>query len=372
MGDLPVGRVFHSALLLPGAVEGPYDIWLTGGLVSQEHHTLFQPVVVVGDKDAPFPLVPGPGAAPAPSVLIRYFPWADPPQVQQLAGSPQLESRIFPAVAKTENHTILVGGAKGYASLAFTFQDHVEVVKHGPPVVHQGPFPLLQSRVGAMAAVFSNNQILVYGGNLGSSAPEINTKAMELVQLDPVKSVAAVVEADSVGRIVSSAHGTLTPTVNQDLLLVGGFTVEPGKARSLREKRPVLRLSRVKNEIRVTEVKTTGFVTVAYHAAVALREDVIVSGGTTAACPTKGLCGTAGIFRYQSQSDALVAQSLLHVPRMGHCMTLLLDGTMLITGGLSHAGSELLATTAAELYAPAMTDLWGRTGTMLSTKPCAQ
>jgi hypothetical protein len=104
-----------------------------------------------------------------------------------------------------------------------------------------------------------------------------------------------------------------------------------------------------------------------YGAAVAVGDgDVVMGGGN---CGTDLACATGETWRYSVVSGAAAKTGALGVPRYGLALTLLADGTVLATGGLS-------ATPAAiadlELYEPrgaADDPLMRAPGTVLM--PCA-
>jgi len=95
---LLAGRAMHEAVLLTTSGPGPYDLLLVGGVASPSGSTT--PVTGPG---GPLPISPEEKVATAPSVLVRYYPWASPPQVHEMSGSPQLKYRVFPTVVTASN-----------------------------------------------------------------------------------------------------------------------------------------------------------------------------------------------------------------------------------------------------------------------------
>jgi hypothetical protein len=352
-GEIPGGRALHSAVLLtPPSTAGPFDVLIAGGVTTAVGSTAA--ALQVGDAAAPLPIVPGTGAAAATAVVLRYYPWSDPPEVQVMAASPALAARAFHAAGVAQGQVVLAGGladpAAGLASAAADF----EVLPEAGSSRHRGPFGLQEARVGAVVAPLDEARMLVFGGNLGSvDAAAVVAEAAEVVTLgDAPGSAAAAFEAGSQALVTSVAHATLTPT-DQGLLLVGGLAVAPGQARTARAAPLVLRLSLVADSVRVDEVLAEGLDPLAYHAAAALvGGDVLVTGGGATDCAVAALCPSDGAYRYSATTGAVARESWLVSPRLAHTLTVRDDGSVLVAGGVGLDGATLTTLADAEVYVP--------------------
>ncbi len=87
-----------------------------------------------------------------------------------------------------------------------------------------------------------------------------------------------------------------------------------------------------------------------YATATLLKDGtVLVAGGASVTGACQG-CATASAEIFRPLIAAFSPMSAMHVPRQGHCASLLPDGRVLITGGMDQNGAVL---SSAELYDPA-------------------
>ncbi len=409
--SLPTPRAFHTALLMDGPMEGPYDLLLVGGIASRDGERGGiggAPVKIGGPEDA-LPIVPGPGGVAASSVLIRYTPWSSQPRVDSFPDPPVLKPRMLHSGAEVTFSTVapaggdgaesgdadgatgsarftrgflFVGGMGAYPKGRMSALDDLELLPDRGRTRHLGPFTLQVSRVGAMTAQLSSSTALVFGGNLDSPTTHLVREAAELIQLDDqsMESSVATLEKLSSALVHPVAHGTLTSSVDHhgvySILLAGGLTVSTGRAKDLQSAPSALRMSQVGRKIRVRSVDTSEFESVAYHQATELNNgEVLLTGGYPASCPASFLCGSRRVYRYDPRrSDALIARERsgedstveLIDARMGHQVTLLANGTLLVTGGLDHdaTAGRVKVLRSAEVYNPSIgnstTDHFGR------------
>ena len=372
VGDRPPGRAFHSAFLLAGPPQGPYDVLLVGGVAAREAAAPVEPVFVVGGSADPLPLVPGSGARPADAVVVRFYPWADPPQVQRLTSSPVFAQRMLHAAAQIEGRAIIAGGATEYAKGVLSTVDDLELMPDAAATEHLGPFALQRSRVGAAAAPLSTDRVLLFGGNLGSSATALAADAAEVIALaDPPTSSLAAYDSGSSAQVDAVAHATLTAVGSGELLLVGGLAIADGAARQPRA-RVAQRITSVGARLRVADVDAGGLTPRAYHRVVPVGEGgALVIGGSTAACGSGPLCGSREVYRYDPGAGGLASFTAMAVARMGHAVSKLLDGgSLLVSGGLSLEGGRLIAQRAVELLAVTGDDPFGRAPGAVSDKVC--
>ena len=357
---LQAGRAMHEALLLTTSGPGPYDLLLIGGVTAKAGSAT--PVTGPG---GPLPVSPEQGVATAPSLLVRYYPWASPPQVQEMSGSPQLKDRVLPTlVTDSSGQTAVLGGVLGLNGTNLVTVDDFELFPTSGSSAHTGAYPLARGRVGAVAAPLSATELLLFGGNLGSAQASLQTEAAETITLDTSPRAAlSTVEKAAQSLVSSVAHATLSPYGNGQLLLAGGLTVAPGKALSVRADKALLRLSKVGTELRVSTLSASGFAPVAYHRATPLPGgDVLLSGGMPTSCPgSVGTpCATTAAYTFLTATESLRTESPLKAPRMGHRATRLAHGAILLTGGLDHDGTRLRTHRSAELFGPLKVDPFGR------------
>ena len=355
---LTAGRAMHEVVLLTRSGQGPYDLLLVGGLSTPIGST-----TPAADLGGPLPIFPAQGVATAATVVLRYYPWTSPPQVQEMSGSPQLKYRIQPTVATLDNgETALIGGVLGQSGGAVTTVSDFELLPTAGSTAHSGAYPLVRGRVGAAAAPLSSTELLLFGGNLQSATAALSKEAAETLTLGATpKSILTSVEAASMSLVAPVAHATLSPYGKGQLLLAGGLSVEQGKATTLKTSRTLLRLSLVTDKLRVAEITGSGFAPVAYHRATPLPGgDLLISGGMPTSCSAGTPCGSAAAYNFHAATEGLRTEPSMKLPRMGHRATRLSHGAILISGGLHHDGSRLLTHKSSELYGPARVDPFNR------------
>ena len=355
---LSAGRAMHEVVLLTRSGQGPYDLLLVGGVSSAPGSTA--PVAAMG---GPMPVFPTTGTSTAPTVLLRYYPWTSPPQVQEMSGSPQLKYRVLPTLATTSSgETAIIGGAQGQGSGTVYTVDDFELLPTAGSTTHSGTYPLIRGRVGAVAAPLSTTQLLLFGGNVKSAATSLVQEAAETLTLGSApKAALTSVEAAALALVSPVAHATLSPYGKGQLLLAGGLTVEAGKATTVKAAKTLLRLSLVASKLRVSEITAGSFAGVAYHRATPLPGgDLLITGGMPSTCSAGAPCGSSAAYNFHTATEGLRTEPAMAWPRMGHRATRMSDGAVLISGGLHHDGSRLLTHKSAELYGPARIDPFNR------------
>jgi hypothetical protein len=344
-------RASHHTVLIGGPVQGPYDVLLVGGLRAKEGAPP-APVARLGGADDALPIVPTTAAEPAPTTVLRVYPYTDPPRVVVRPAPPALAARIYGAMAQLENgNTFLLGGLDDYSGGRLATVDTVEQLPAGS-TEHRGPFALTHARVAAAATQLSATQVLVFGGNFDSPPGQRDTEAIELLDLGSgVTAQLATFEVGSRERLRSLAHASLSSLGGGEVLLVGGLELEPGQARTPRADFPVQRITAVAGDLRVSNVASALFVPVAYHDASTLPDgEVLVTGGLAAplTCPGGRACNKSYI--YQAQGDLLTSAENLRAGRFGHRATPLPGGALLLSGGLTLTNNVTQALAGAELY----------------------
>lgn len=372
-GKLSSARAFHRALLIDGPVGGPHDLLLVGGASPEAD----KPVARWGGANEMLPLVPDSRAVAAASTLIRYYPWADPPLIEELAASPQLQGRLFHDVATAQGgEVVLLGGLAGYSAGRPSTVDSMEVLPTAGATTHDGPYPLQRARVGAAAAA-AGSTLLVFGGNLDSTGSNVDEEAAEQVNLgSTVDSKLLSAESGSKAAVQSTMFSTLTALPEGSLLLVGGLRLEAGRAQVLRDSNPVQRLSLVGGSLRVTPVAGS-FTPVAWHRSTSLPDGSVLTIGGMAkpgACSPSTLVCTS-TWRYVSSQDVIAAGEPLRHARMGHALSWLPGDSLLVTGGMTvtPAGAvETLATAELSGQHQLATDPFGRPPGKASNTTCGE
>lgn len=362
-GKLSHPRALHGALLLDGERGGPYDLLLVGGLAPVKPDA---PAARLGAAGDALPLVPADDALTPPSVVVRLYPAAEPPRIEELSASPQLSGRVFHGIGQAKGGGVVVlGGLRGYSKGRPSTIDALEVLPTAGESTHLGPYPLQRARVGAAAGAAGSDGVLVFGGNMDSTEGSLSSEAAELVTLGAqgASSKLLALESGSASLVQPTVFSTLTPLSDGSLLLAGGLQLEPGQARKPRASRPVQRLSLVSGSLRVSDVASASFTPVALHGATAEPDgSVLLLGGLAepAACAVDRLVCDK-VWRYDPTKEAVSAAEPLHHGRIGHGLTWLPGDTLLVTGGLSVSGSAAEALGGAELSARRNRDPFGRT-----------
>jgi hypothetical protein len=214
---------------------------------------------------------------------------------------------------------------------------------------------------------------LIWGGNLGQATPELNVAERLSVQPAPPSSSVMTLDASSSteATAVPTAFHTATVLDNGDVLIVGGFVVEPASyyVRNPDTSTQIIRIRSNGIVYAYYPQDADDFTPVGYHAAVALPDGtVLLTGGSPyydpgiTSCPAPGnenswTCSvsqawiyTPGISPADGGSLSPLAVGALQVSRFGHTMTLLANKTVLIVGGLRRDGTLLYTEPSAEIY----------------------
>jgi hypothetical protein len=331
-------------------------------------------------------------------------------------------STEFPPAPLASGYPLLAGGAaggKGKSELptpvvTMEFEDATGA-KPGTPRLADTPIAV--GRLGATVTDVgpvdtgggAKPTWLILGGNLWSAdATALGAEMAEYAQVTLTGDVpqSATSALTTVPLIPATAFHTTTPVRDQDgklaLLVAGGFIIEPSVLAPSKmaafdpappgSGKPIMSLITAPGQVSTIDTPA-GFKAVGFHDAVRLADNsVLVTGGNAYdpmstslpnECPWNdecrpvpepctgaraqqnsrqcAVCQAARYFHDRSTAARHVeAQGSLKIARFGHRSTLLWDGRVLVTGGItSRLGSQacsgtdiLMMLTSAELYNP--------------------
>ena len=201
------------------------------------------------------------------------------------------------------------------------------------------------------------NRALVWGGDFGADASMMIGEPGELISGLPGAPAAEQVTPTSAGG--ERAFHAAARTGDGLVVIAGGFQLDLGVALDPAPTAGV--------ELAIADAAVTGTPVAGpaggWPAAVTVPGgDVVVTGGnpaldnlTCADAVGGATCALAGAWRYPSAGGASTLLGPMQVARYGHRLTLLADGTVLVTGGLAPSAStpgDLEALADGELLEP--------------------
>jgi hypothetical protein len=393
-------RAFHEAYLLPApTAEGAFEILLVGGV------TVIDDPMMMEDSPAmdglrestvtqPFRMVPAPNAVGAPTEVLTYDPRDGSTTVRILEAPGAFAARMLGAATRppslgddptypSQLPPLLAGGFDDYAPSgamppATTFATFEEADLVTGMSIGDDTWTMQQGvRMGASVTRLAPDLALVWGGNLGSASGSEQTEIGEIVRaLGTPTPTTAFVTYDTAGILPSPrAFHTATALDAANVLILGGFSLGGGSTGDPAAPfGQIVTLTGVDEGIVLTNVNVaTGGPRVGYHDAVPLLGgDVLVTGGNPATgtvtepCPDSStgthLCSVNDAYRWRRATQTL--EHLMAIPddkgsggllvsRWGHRSAVLLDSTVLITGGFTwFEGVSLNVVREGELYNP--------------------
>jgi hypothetical protein len=399
----PTARAFGAAYYL-GQMGGKFGILLVDGVAPSDAS---MPVVSAADSTnstgQPVRLWPTANATPAQADLLEYDPLArtvshtilpfcqSAPgwQCAELGGASQIDPTLPNPV---DAAPVLVGvSSPNLTDSSFTSPTVRGVLAQAAPSTW-GPFPSLAPHVGASIigidySSANGGSAIVLGGDM-RAAPAV---AEFITGVGGVGSIGRCTLTSATG-VDLTAYQTVTPLASPassfDVLRVGGFTVVPGTTSSTAISPDTTVAQRLTVSgatgpscpsaapalVATTVASATGFspLPVGYHDAVRLPSgDVLIAGGAldSTMCPsgvTSQLCSTTQAMIYSAKNGDLeplpatspvgsdagaVGPGGLVVGRMGHRLTALSDGTVVVTGGITlRSPNDLEVVNSVELY----------------------
>jgi len=219
-----------------------------------------------------------------------------------------------------------------------------------------------RGRLGASVTPLSADQLLVWGGDPTAGDGTGTAEVGELLRAWSTAPAAQALTLDPTG--LAGPHRAFHAAAlagDGSVIIAGGFRMEVGAA-TVAVNPVIQRLATPAGTALLTTIAdAAAALPHGYGAALALADgDVLTAGGNpepaAAGCPPEqqGLvCATGQAFRYDSGTQAIAPTGALGVSRYGHQLSLLDDGTVAVTGGLSVApGNNLQAILDVELYEP--------------------
>jgi hypothetical protein len=250
-----------------------------------------------------------------------------------LTGSVQ-EMRIRHVATALPDGTVLIAGGSGL----FQGLDSVEVYDPSAKSFSSQSVFLKAARSGHAAAILADGRLLLTGGedafqNVISSA-EI---------YDPATGVFSLT-----GPLVQARHGhTATLLADGNLLIVGGYSDSTGAQNG----NNLVSTAEIYNPVSgAFSLTSSPNVARAYHTATLLPNgDVLIAGGVTAA---QSQSPTSSVEVYDPVAQTFTQAGNMSAVRYNHAAILLKDGRVLISDGLTIAGTPGNGIGLDEIYDP--------------------
>ncbi len=340
-----VPRAMHRAVTLVTEADRVV-IALVGGITVAE--PAVNPLLVPG---GPYRLLPAPAATGAPTELLTYTPSTGAVVRELIPPELDIVPRQSAAVAATAR-PVIVGGTTDGVTPDPTFQ-----VLRADGAGAQATANLATPRIGASATALDPATALVWGGVVSEPPGPIGERLMGLEPGAVPSSTALSFVGDPP---TPRAHHAAAAAGDGSVIVAGGFApsaAEPVLAPVLAQRIVLSEPPAVQN---LAVVGGNGAVPLAYPSATAvLGGDVVIAGGNPA-LGTEGcsgasgglVCATGRGYRFQLAQLVLAEVGQLIVPRYGHQLTAVADGTVLVTGGLTATGEELRFVGDVERFDP--------------------
>jgi len=215
--------------------------------------------------------------------------------------------------------------------------------------------PLSVARTGHAATLLKDGKILVTG-SVGSNPTATALNTAEI--FDPTTNTWKPTASMSTGR---TAH-TATLLDNGTVLVVGGYNNGDPK----RDPVDALNTAELYDPAKNTW-STVGSLPAnrAFHTATLLKDGgVLVVGGASSSGGVGNNTALKTADLYNPVTKTWLPAGTMSVARIGHTATRLGDGTVLVTGGLSGAGSTAAPVAGAEIFNAAPKPTWTVTGAL--------
>ncbi len=378
-------RAFHQAALLD-LVGGMPRIVFYGGLGAD--------AVVDGTSTGTSQFrLSWKGGSPAKVVIATYDPQARTLTPLADDDQPKVGAVAFSGAAPLPGGGLVAIGGESFSG------DETNtplMAKQGGVLFSSGQtnpksFDLMDWLVAASVTLFPDDSALVIGTSRSQpgAIPAVEFKGLRLNALSTSATPSASFALDGVATAFHTAAWVhpMNSTDLSQVLVTGGFVLDPhGSVRALDAPAPAaaVRLYHVLASAgkAVTETTITPYGSdscrgqptryrpAGFEAASRTFSGrrVLITGGTPRldgsdceAGDTGALCALSQVSIYDADSGQLSRPALgtdlcgLGVPRLGHQQVLLADGTILLTGGISH-GNPAAVTPEAEVYNPRATD----------------
>lgn len=384
-GGTPVARAFHHAVLLDGPAEGPYRILIVGGLAAVSAGKPF-----LGGASATFAnkvptyfrfSVAADNTGVAPSEILTYDP-ASRTVTRASADALRAQDAALQAGAPVASPSgILTAGGLALGPQPAATANAALTVDPAKPLLGK----LAAARAGASLAAITDANGRPTGALLVGGITDANGFPDPFERIDLMTAKGAALKAT--GAIPAYLFPTLTAldagAAMPRVLVSGGLEVTAsGQALEPPASMPTMQLVKYAGAGTTLEVTADAAFTgltlqsvcgkgdvkrVAWNAATLLASSdgvlagdrVLLSGGTPHTDCME--CGDRSHTCAVSQVNIvgvvpapnklpIAAGDKLQVARFGHTQTLLRDHTVLVAGGLTHAGATTTGAVEAELW----------------------
>jgi len=290
-------------------------------------------------------LVVGGSSGPVSSTAVATVEIFDPKVNSWAAATPMLQARAYPATVTLRDGSVLVvGGSRDGLPLDSAeryFPDSVSWVSAGTMNV---------PRTQGTATVLKDGRVLVVGGGSDASPASLSTRTAEI--FDP-----------ATGNWTPTASMAFSRALHTATLLADGEVLVTGGASTYHGSKGTVRATAEIYDPRTATWRAAGAISVPrYHHTAALLRDgrVLIAGGWSFTTNSDPSLATAEI--YDPAADTWTATGSMAVGRARASMTALLDGRVLVVGGVDPV-YRVMAT--AEIYDP-VTGRWQSTGRLAS------
>lgn len=369
----PIGRrVFHKAVLLPSPAAGPYRVLLIGGITTSADAKEAVRIKIGGSENLnvlglPFNVSPGEEAIAAGAEVLQItYDDAGKPTVTPTP-APTLPRGMFPALALdlAAGRALFAPGAASYA--AAIEGKLVKVAGFAPattpptaqwlvlPASGQPSaaetVPMARLRAGHDLVRFTGGRMFVFGGQADGPATTLGESLALSSGGAAFANVTPGNQTAHTGWQVFVPFGQTDKAFSDGLgagfaLWVGGFNLGKGDTENYRvadkpSPTPIVNVidGAGGTPTLVAGTAPSGFISAGYQAAVRLTDgSVLVTGGNDSS--SERFRAVAQVVRFRLQGGTAVGESVpgiqgLAIARFGHRMTRLLDGSVLVTGGLT-------------------------------------
>jgi hypothetical protein len=346
-----VPRAFHQAYVLPLA-SGDIGIMVLGGL-SVTGDPATTPVIVAGTD---YHLEAAPNAVGAAGQLLTYDPVASAFSASTLDAGADLTARGFGGFsAPTDAARAYVGGQNLGVAGEPALGNADAIVLDETPSARGATQGTRRSRIGATVTEIAPNTVLVWGGDVTAGDVALNPELGELLTGWPETPGTAQVTLDgaSPDNGPFRAFGAAALAGDGSVIVGGGYRMDLDTALV-----PVgAVLQRLENPGGAISASTLLNGSAAspggYTAAVTLVDgDVLVAGGAPDPTDcTLNPCALPQALRYDRTAATGAVTGAMGVARYGLALTVLRDGTVLASGGITN-GNPLAASPDLEIYEP--------------------
>jgi hypothetical protein len=349
-----VPRAFHQAYVVQTDAAG-FTIAVVGGLTITGDPAL-TPVATVGVDTR---LTASAMAVGAGGELLRYDTASS--TFSRSAIDPDVERRGFGGLPASGSEAIAYVGGLDLAAAPPTVQADADRVDPATGL-RTTTIGTRRQRLGASVTALSADQLLVWGGDPTAGDGTGTAELGELLTswTTAPSTQALTIDATGQGGPHRAFHAAALAG-DGSVIVAGGFRMEVGVATTP-VTQVVQRLSTPTAMLLVTTLADETMATPAgYGAALRLLDgDVLIAGGNpdplAAGCAPENMglaCATGLALRFDTATTTIAATGSLGVPRYGHQLSLLADGTVAATGGLAvTTGGSLHAAVDIELYEP--------------------